>query len=191
MPNWSSWPSGVSRYFGGVITPALLTSRSSEPSYRSTNSWIEVCEARSSCSTVLTPLIFLATSRAASVLRQASTTSAPWSASAAAVWKPMPELAPVTTALVPVRSGRSLGLNPGRAGVSDIVLLGSGGVEVLNHRSHAMVTRQSRRGSVCIRPEPSLPSERLITIRWIWLVPSKIWVTLASRMNRSTGKSRV
>ena len=37
----------------------------------------------------------------------------------------------------------------------------------------------------------SLPSERLITRRWIWLVPSKIWVTLASRMKRSTGKSRV
>ena len=32
---------------------------------------------------------------------------------------------------------------------------------------------------------------REITSRWIWLVPSKIWVTLASRMKRSTGKSVV
>ncbi len=32
---------------------------------------------------------------------------------------------------------------------------------------------------------------RPITIRWIWLVPSKIWVTLASRKSRSTGYSRV
>ena len=32
---------------------------------------------------------------------------------------------------------------------------------------------------------------RPITIRWIWLVPSKIWVTLASRNSRSTGYSRV
>ena len=30
-----------------------------------------------------------------------------------------------------------------------------------------------------------------MTIRWIWLVPSKIWVTLASRKSRSTGYSRV
>ena len=51
-----------------------------------------------------------------------------------------------------------------------------------------MVTRE---GSVWIRPELPLPSERLITILWIWLVPSKICVTFASRMNRSTGKSRV
>ena len=29
------------------------------------------------------------------------------------------------------------------------------------------------------------------TIRWIWFVPSKIWVTLASRNSRSTGYSRV
>jgi hypothetical protein len=32
---------------------------------------------------------------------------------------------------------------------------------------------------------------RLMTSRWIWLVPSKIWVTLASRMYRSAGKSCV
>ena len=34
-------------------------------------------------------------------------------------------------------------------------------------------------------------SPRLITSRWIWLVPSKICITLASRMKRSTGKARV
>ena len=32
---------------------------------------------------------------------------------------------------------------------------------------------------------------RPMTIRWIWLVPSKIWVILASRIIRSTGYSRV
>ena len=36
-----------------------------------------------------------------------------------------------------------------------------------------------------------LSSPRPITRRWIWLVPSKICITLASRMKRSTGKSRV
>ncbi len=30
-----------------------------------------------------------------------------------------------------------------------------------------------------------------MTRRWIWLVPSKICMTFASRMKRSTGKSRV
>ena len=30
-----------------------------------------------------------------------------------------------------------------------------------------------------------------MTMRWIWLVPSKICGTFASRMYRSTGKSRV
>ncbi|GAA2814623.1 hypothetical protein GCM10019017_70470 [Streptomyces showdoensis] len=34
-------------------------------------------------------------------------------------------------------------------------------------------------------------SWRLMTSRWIWLVPSKICMILASRMYRSTGKSRV
>jgi len=32
---------------------------------------------------------------------------------------------------------------------------------------------------------------RAITTRWIWLVPSYIWVIFASRRNRSTGKSLV
>ncbi len=32
---------------------------------------------------------------------------------------------------------------------------------------------------------------RATTRRWIWLVPSKIWLILASRMKRSTGKSRM
>lgn len=35
--------------------------------------------------------------------------------------------------------------------------------------------------------ETHLKSERPITRRWIWLVPSKICSTLASRMYRSTG----
>ena len=45
--------------------------------------------------------------RAFSGSRQASTTWAPWSASAAAVSYPMPLLAPVTSATVPVRSPMS------------------------------------------------------------------------------------
>src|SRR5436305_13754120 len=45
-------------------------------------------------------------------------------------------------------------------------------------------THRLRRG----QPETS---DLLITSRWIWLVPSKICVTFASRMYRSTGKSRV
>ena len=40
-------------------------------------------------------------------------------------------------------------------------------------------------------PRSSLLSDREITNRWIWLVPSKICITLASRMYRSTGKSLV
>ena len=131
------------RYFGGVITPALLISTSSAPSKRSTNEWIEVCEARSSSSTLHTPLNFLAASRPASVLRQASTTSAPCSTSAAAVWKPMPELAPVTTARMPVRSGRSFGLKWDSSAVSDIVLLELG-VHPYNQRAPPMVTRAGR-----------------------------------------------
>src|SRR3546814_5237078 len=38
-------------------------------------------------------------------------------------------------------------------------------------------------------PLLSPASARLITIRWIWFVPSKICMTFASRMKRSTGKS--
>ena len=46
--------------------------------------------------------------------------------------------------------------------------------------------RPGRRGQL-----PCLRSSRAMTMRWIWLVPSKICGTLASRMYRSTGKSRV
>ena len=36
--------------------------------------------------------------------------------------------------------------------------------------------------------QASLPSKwREITMRWIWLVPSQIWLILASRIIRSTG----
>ena len=46
------------------------------------------------------------------------------------------------------------------------------------------------RCTVRIEPPGSRPSARLMTMRWIWLVPSKICMTFASRMYRSTGKSR-
>jgi hypothetical protein len=42
-----------------------------------------------------------------------------------------------------------------------------------------------------VKRSHTLRSSRAITIRWIWLVPSKICGTFASRMYRSTGKSRV
>src|SRR5674476_1253015 len=38
-------------------------------------------------------------------------------------------------------------------------------------------------------PNYRLRSARAITMRWIWFVPSYIWVILASRIIRSTGKS--
>ena len=54
--------------------------------------------------------------------------------------------------------------------------------------------RSARRFSVSERAGQvrcSASRWRAITMRCTWLVPSKIWVTLASRMNRSAGKSRV
>ena len=40
-------------------------------------------------------------------------------------------------------------------------------------------------------PVQLLARSRLMTRRWIWLVPSNICMTLTSRMYRSTGKSLV
>lgn len=40
---------------------------------------------------------------------------------------------------------------------------------------------------VAVGQVPSFRSSRAITSRWIWLAPSKIWVSLASRNIRSTG----
>ncbi len=51
----------------------------------------------------------------------------------------------------------------------------------------ATVVSVIRKGS----PQVFFSSWREMTSRWIWLVPSKIWVTLASRKYRSTGKSWV
>ncbi len=48
-----------------------------------------------------------------------------------------------------------------------------------------------RRQACSIVPPGSRSRWRLMTSRWIWLVPSKICITLASRMKRSTGKSLV
>ena len=52
VPYWSSKPSTVSRYRGGVITPALLTSRSTGPSTLSANRRTDSSEARSSSATL-------------------------------------------------------------------------------------------------------------------------------------------
>ncbi len=51
--------------------------------------------------------------------------------------------------------------------------------------------RRRTPGQRWVTEPPPLARLRAMTIRWIWLVPSKICITFASRMNRSTGKSRV
>ena len=123
VPNCSSKPSTVSRRRGGAITPALLTSRSSGPSNRSARACTDSCEARSSRSTRTVPgtpmpRIRAAAASPASVLRTASTTSAPCRASSRASTRPMPELAPVTRAVVPDRSPIWSGVQ--RMGVSSV-----------------------------------------------------------------------
>ncbi len=62
------------------------------------------------------------------------------------------------------------------------------------HRAHPPARRGGRRAdgvSAARLSGRQRSRSRPITIRWIWLVPSKIWVTLASRNSRSTGYSRV
>ena len=98
------------------------------------------------------PGIFTAASRPESVLRQASTTSAPCSASAAAVWKPMPELAPVTTARGAGQVGQVVGGEAGRARAwFGMVLLGWVD-DVLRS-----LDAQSVVGSVCSGPSGPWP----------------------------------
>jgi hypothetical protein len=106
VPNFDSNPSVV-RVSDGAETPALLISRSIGPSQPAANARTESRLARSSARTSVTPGVAAAAALPFSVLRTAKTTRAPVAASAwAAAW-PMPLLAPVTIAVVPVRSGMS------------------------------------------------------------------------------------
>ena len=107
MPNWSSKPSAV-RVSGGTITPALLISRCRSPSHPAANSRIDARLARSRRRTSVSPGIVAAAALPLSVSRTARTTWAPAPASARAVARPMPLLAPVTITLRPVMSGISL-----------------------------------------------------------------------------------
>ena len=64
----------------------------------------------------------------------------------------------------------------GCGGLVAVRATGAGGVPPRSLRSPARRTPQR------MVPALSLASEREMTIRWIWLVPSKICMTLASRM---------
>ena len=109
MPNCSSKPSAV-RESGGTITPALLISRSMAPSQPAANARTEARSARSSGRTSA-PGMPAAAAAPLAVSRTASTTRAPAPASAWAAARPIPELAPVTIAVRPERSGRSVVLH--------------------------------------------------------------------------------
>jgi hypothetical protein len=63
-------------------------------------------------------------------------------------------------------------------------LLGRIGRRWLASRNGAPVDHQAQRA---VAASAHLSSWRAITMRWIWFVPSYIWVILASRIMRSTG----
>jgi hypothetical protein len=112
VPICSSKPCLV-RANGVAITPALLHRMSSREccavnaaAKARTESRSERSSAMDSACAPGTPARMRA--RASAVfpaLRQASTTRAPWRASSSAVKNPRPQLAPVTTATLPPRSG--------------------------------------------------------------------------------------
>ena len=109
VPNWSSKPSAVSPR-GGIITPALLISmsiRGWSAAIPAANPRTDSSAARSStrASTAASGVSAVIRSRAASPLarsRAVITTVAPAAASARAVSRPRPLLAPVTTARRPL-----------------------------------------------------------------------------------------
>src|SRR6478735_10275775 len=114
VPSCSSNPSAVTCRSGGVITPALLISRwigSPSARRRSASAATDASDDRSrSWRTTRAPGTCSRTrSTAASPLvrlRTGISTSAPAPARAAAMPRPIPSLAPVTTARLPSRSGR-------------------------------------------------------------------------------------
>src|SRR5918994_1568261 len=106
VPIWVSKPSLV-RPSGTAMTPALLIRRSRSPSQSSANARTDSSAARSRRRTSTAPAIALAAASPLATSRTASTTRAPARASSRAATRPMPLLAPVTTAVRPERSGRS------------------------------------------------------------------------------------
>ena len=104
MPNCSSKPSAV-RLSGGIITPALLISRSMSPCQAAAKARTESRLARSSGRTSVVPAMVAAAASPLAWSRTASTTVAPALASAAAAAWPMPLLAPVMITVLPARSG--------------------------------------------------------------------------------------
>src|SRR4051812_33537344 len=111
VPNCSSKPSAVVRR-GVAMTPALLTSRSSSSTVVA-NARTDDRSARSSLRTSTSPVIRAAASAPLpSVSRTARITFAPWAASSRAAWKPIPLLAPVTTAILPLWSAMSAAVHP-------------------------------------------------------------------------------
>src|ERR1700677_3353002 len=106
VPNCSSKPSAV-RASGGIITPALLISRSMSPCQTEANRRTESRLARSSTRTAVAPGMVAAAASPFAWSRTARTTWAPALATAAAAVRPMPLLAPVTITVLPDISGMS------------------------------------------------------------------------------------
>src|SRR5215218_2350214 len=124
VPSWSSNPSAVVPC-GGAITPALLTSRSSGPSWAAANARTDSRLPRSSdASAGSAPGAAAARTSASAAsplprLRQASRTAAPFRASSRAITSPSPLLAPVTTARRPRWSGISSAVHAHTARLRD------------------------------------------------------------------------
>ena len=78
--------------------------------------------------------------------------------------------------------------------LDDTVELGTRNIKVALRRLRKWARDGAGAGDAAVvaaaRQRP-LASARLMTMRWIWLVPSKICMTFASRMYRSNGKSSV
>ncbi len=114
VPNCSSKPSAV-RDSGGIITPALLMSRSTGcPAQSRAKARTESRLARSSGRTSFSAEAGRVPAAAAPLAssRTARITRAPCPASALAVSRPMPLLAPVTMTVWPARSGMSAAVKP-------------------------------------------------------------------------------
>ena len=113
VPNCNSKPSAV-RDSGGIITPALLISRSMGPDQSRANARTESRLARSRWRTSFVSAAGRASAAARPLAssRTASTTWAPARATAFAVSRPMPLFAPVTMTVRPARSGMSAVVKP-------------------------------------------------------------------------------
>src|SRR5882757_2332582 len=106
VPNCSSKPSAV-RASGTCMMPALLMRTSIGPCHDDAKACTDDRELRSSSRTSVSLAMAFATACPLAGLRTASTTCAPAWASASAVALPSPLVAPVTTNVLPVKSGRS------------------------------------------------------------------------------------